>query len=286
MESVRKDIECCFGIIKARFRFLAGKILYTKPEVISAAMKTCVAFHNMCLVYDNLEIDISKWEDVDWEGLDPDVEEEDGDDEDEAEDEAEDEDEDIDDTEYQQMQREYQQIRNPLNENRYHVTEEHIQLNQKEKLKVLLCDHFRWAYKKGEIQWPRNMNPIQKNMVSIPVRRINTELYNALYSRDSFLRVRDSSNRYVVPIGKGLFSRVAYEKNETIANFNGEVITREEYTRRVRAGLGGYAVHLNQKLVLDCKTEFMNNRCMASYANSHRDAFNLATNMPAVPNCR
>ena len=63
--------------------------------------------------------------------------------------------------------------------------------------------------------------------------------------QDSLLRVKNTANQYVVPIGKGLFSRLAYEKNETIANFNGEVITIEEYDRRVIAGLGRNAIHLS-----------------------------------------
>jgi hypothetical protein len=37
VESVRKDVECLFGILKARFRFLRNGIPYHKAPTIEAA---------------------------------------------------------------------------------------------------------------------------------------------------------------------------------------------------------------------------------------------------------
>jgi hypothetical protein len=49
LESCRKDVECTFGIIKARWRSLRSGILYTSPEVIGHAMKPASILHNVLL---------------------------------------------------------------------------------------------------------------------------------------------------------------------------------------------------------------------------------------------
>ena len=52
MESVRKDVECFFGILKARFRFFKHGVEYHDAETIEAAFKTAATFHNMILIFD------------------------------------------------------------------------------------------------------------------------------------------------------------------------------------------------------------------------------------------
>jgi len=72
LESVRKDVECAFGILKIRFRFLRGFVLYQEPTTIEAAFRTAALLHNMLLEWDGLN-------DFHWENIDPDgdLEEED-----------------------------------------------------------------------------------------------------------------------------------------------------------------------------------------------------------------
>ena len=72
LESVRKDVECAFGILKIRFRFLRGFVLYQKAEIIENAFKTAAMLHNMLLEWDGLN-------DFHWENIDPDGEIEDDD---------------------------------------------------------------------------------------------------------------------------------------------------------------------------------------------------------------
>jgi hypothetical protein len=69
VESVRKDVECCFGILKQRWRFfLKGIELHFQPQ-IEAAFFTCCILHNMLLDWDDL---INPWEkNVDWKRLHP-----------------------------------------------------------------------------------------------------------------------------------------------------------------------------------------------------------------------
>jgi hypothetical protein len=70
LESIRKDVECLFGIIKARFRILklpllcSGKNGHEKAQNIFFA---CCMLHNMLLEDDKL----MDWEEqVDWDGVD------------------------------------------------------------------------------------------------------------------------------------------------------------------------------------------------------------------------
>lgn len=65
IESVRKDVECTFGILKARFRFLRNGVEYWDDTLISNAMKTACVLHNMILEFDGLG-------DFNWEEVDPD----------------------------------------------------------------------------------------------------------------------------------------------------------------------------------------------------------------------
>ena len=46
LESVRKDVECTFGILKKRFLFLKNPIQHHFPEKIENAFVTCCALHN------------------------------------------------------------------------------------------------------------------------------------------------------------------------------------------------------------------------------------------------
>ena len=68
LESVRKDIECCFGILKGRFRILKIPVLFQTQAAVDNIFKTCCVIHNMILSFDGLDV---RWEKaVDWNGVD------------------------------------------------------------------------------------------------------------------------------------------------------------------------------------------------------------------------
>jgi hypothetical protein len=69
MASVRKDVECTFGILKQRFRWLKCPIrLFDKNDVDNVFVFCCIV-HNMILRHDGLD---AAWErNIDWEKLDP-----------------------------------------------------------------------------------------------------------------------------------------------------------------------------------------------------------------------
>lgn len=67
VESVRKDVECCFGILKGRFRCLKLPIYYQSKDVIDNIFFTCCILHNILLNVDGYD---SRWEEnVNWKGM-------------------------------------------------------------------------------------------------------------------------------------------------------------------------------------------------------------------------
>ena len=65
LESVRKDKECFFGILKGHFRVLKLRIGYHSQERIGNIFFTCCILHNMLHTFDGMD----KFEEnVDWRG--------------------------------------------------------------------------------------------------------------------------------------------------------------------------------------------------------------------------
>ena len=66
IESVRKDVECCFGILKGRLRCLKLPIFYQSKSVIDNMFFTCCILHNILLNVDGYD---ARWEEkFNWEG--------------------------------------------------------------------------------------------------------------------------------------------------------------------------------------------------------------------------
>ena len=56
VESVRKDIECAFGILKGRFHFFKYCIRFQSVENCDNLFKTFCAIHNLLFKADGLDI--------------------------------------------------------------------------------------------------------------------------------------------------------------------------------------------------------------------------------------
>jgi hypothetical protein len=57
LESIRKDVECTFGILKRRFRILKIPLLYHEVECVDNVFYTCSILHNMLLKWDGLAME-------------------------------------------------------------------------------------------------------------------------------------------------------------------------------------------------------------------------------------
>lgn len=58
-ESVRKDVECSFGILKKRFQFLKNAITWHRKSDIDNAVFSCVILHNMLHEFNGYDV---RWE--------------------------------------------------------------------------------------------------------------------------------------------------------------------------------------------------------------------------------
>lgn len=55
LESVRKDVDCFFGILKERFRTLKLSIPYNNKKDIDNVFFTCCILHNMLHTFDGMD---------------------------------------------------------------------------------------------------------------------------------------------------------------------------------------------------------------------------------------
>jgi hypothetical protein len=69
VESARKDVECFFGIMKARFRLLRNPICIQAFHEIDAVWFSCIILHNMLLEHDGYTTALNT--EAAWEALDP-----------------------------------------------------------------------------------------------------------------------------------------------------------------------------------------------------------------------
>ena len=70
LESMRKDVECTFGILKGRWRILKSGIRHQGVDAVDKIWLTCCVLHNWLLEIDGLN---AKWSEIsmpgsDWEG--------------------------------------------------------------------------------------------------------------------------------------------------------------------------------------------------------------------------
>ena len=289
LESVRKDIECTFGILKARFRLFDQPLRFHKFEQIENAWKTCCILHNMLITY-NCN-DLEDWEkNINWSYIDPYFDTVDG---------AEVEDENVN------TMNDYFAARSPLEvrarnrRNRdppivFDTTDlgsvfcgnnDFDYYNKRQQL----VRHWNFRWRLGLVKWPRRSGVAVRLCMRIPridMRRSDVTRY-ALYSRHSDLLLKYVQAHESPTIGRGLFSHLGYSKGDVIAEFQGVIMTREEYDDDAAAnGSGGYCVALNHGRVLQCFTSCMNGECLASLANCARGCINVTTNQNAVFNCK
>ena len=100
-------------------------------------------------------------------------------------------------------------------------------------------------------------------------------------------RARDPvTGWFSVPLQLGLFASALFKKKDFIAPFRGDLISLEEAEHRTAAGQGGYQIRVSRTLVLDCFRTSRDLLCMASFANSSHNLWNLATDAKAQNNAK
>lgn len=284
LESVRKDVECTFGMLKNRFRYFLNPIQHHKFDTIDAAWKCSCILHNMILSYNGK--DILEWErSIDWENINPDVEHEEDNYDEEAATEVEDLDEDFIDEEFYSV-----------SESRCGEGPTHMMLRGREfvacshydhdALQNALVTHFIHQYKLGLAQWSSRSDVGLRHRLRVPRLPpcLQSEYRVALYVKPSDLRVRDTNET----IGDGLFSCLSYKKDEVIAEFHGRECWISQITEllETQPQRGYYCIRTREGRVFDTYDNYISRHCLASYANDAFNCLNLSTMQHASCNCR
>jgi len=281
VESIRKDVECFFGILKQRWRFFKNGIEYHSSGVIDAAFNTCCIINNMILLYNGNDVlDNEEY----WLKLDTELREED-----------------CIVTGHSDAQVEYDVI------NKEKVIIDMLSLprtkhllrkgkswnshdqEQHPELRKHLMESFRYQYRYlGDLKWPRNMNPTVKHNIPDFMQRVDDSVYSNLYVKPSNYRALSTDGSYNKNIGNGLYSTMKFNKDDKIGSFVGDKISVEEYHQRSLAGHGGYAIKLNNDYIFDCYNFKESCKCsMANTANGLQEYGIVNTNnKKANNNCK
>jgi hypothetical protein len=280
LESVRKDVECTFGILKSRFRYLRNGLDCTTREKANNIIKTCAILHNMLLTYDGLD-EFTWQKNTNWDKEDPNMSD--------------------DDLYYHQPSA--MNVDNLTNQVRSHHAPLVVDTtpmgrrwkgnrrSEYEPLRKALVMHLYYQWMYGQLDWPMRFSPRAKKLH--PMKRIgalmNDVVLKSLYEKRADIVLLENGLHY--DVGKGLFSSMllpSAPNGVKLCSFKGDYITKQEYDRRVAAGRGGYCLLTDRKgndRYLDCYRMMLRKTCLASKANTALNAFNLSTQSAAVNNC-
>ena len=286
LESVRKDVENFFGMLKPRWRFFRNGIAYHNREFIGKAFKVGCCLHNMILIHDQVTgIQTTKWETVDWEQLDPEADDSVDVDDDDLND-------DVENTIEEHMEESVLLVESvaPLQNTSSQAEAVTVfGINESKRLlKAALMKSFSIQWILGKLRWPARFD--SKRKAAMPLDRATMELHRALYTMDSNLRRLDeATNEYTIPIrGKGLFSKIMYKKDEPIISFIGTVRTQQKYMEicETEPWRKAYSIAFSTNGdVLDCYDHYSKGLCLASYTDSPKKCFNIGTGKAAMANC-
>jgi hypothetical protein len=277
-ESTRKDVECFFGVLKARFWYLRNGVRYHSAKIIESSFRTAAILHNILLEYDGLRnecLDSTEESDY-WLNLNPDLTDE------QLVDLSDNEAEASDDNSAEDARPMPAGARNNI----YDMFQLDTHLDYFPNtisippgsplayLRDKLVIHFSHQYLLGDVWWPKSMQrkiATHRPPILSLDHRVLAMSFAALYHKPSQLVAIDSNRQtYTSPTGEGLYSSISYKENDVIAVYVGEEINDIELARRDLLGKGGYCHYMSADRHYDCYDSYKAGKCMASYANSTR----------------
>lgn len=152
LESLRKDVECLFGILKSRWRILRNPVVFHKLVDIENIMYCCCILHNLLISADGID---TAWEDdVAWDNLEPD----DDVDEDAA----------VDVQVVAEAMDANVVIGSPLPDVVDAISEVNsLCMRFYDRKKRILVTHFLQWYNKGLLCWPKNMGVVKRGLLPL-----------------------------------------------------------------------------------------------------------------------
>ncbi len=303
LESVRKDVECFFGVAKSRWWFLRHGSRMEDPVVTENAFRMAAILHNMLLAYDGLMTECGNNTEEFWSNLCP-----------------------IDEDEVVAVVDEVVVVENssgsiecsephpslPVGsslessaaDESNHRHEPHIiTMFELESAKTALrrgthfranscfttlrnqlVNHFHFQYLYGDIWWPRaKLRGLQLPPIDLRVAKLSMD---KLYHAESTIVPR-SAEIYNLSCGQGLFSDISYCRGDIIAFFNGSFIDEAKKNEISNPEELKYVIKVVDNLYLNCYAEFKRGLCKASYANSSFHAVSVNNSRhPAHENCK
>jgi hypothetical protein len=276
LESIRKDVECFYGILKNRFRFCIGPIEVRDYEVVEAAFQCCTMIHNMILEFDKeFHAECSLWEDINWERLPPDISDEDIENMLEAA------------KENREEETSIPFLSTPESAEGAIVLTANNKLDY-HKLKELLITSFTQQFQMGQVYWPTRFEGWQRDALALQriQRRLDAECFHALYgAMSTCVGYNPATNAIDLPLGEGLFSTLSYHIDDVIAEFRGEFINHAQYMERRVARRARFILKCRNNLYLDCMENRYKGICKASLSNSPYYA-NKADGTQCIANCK
>jgi hypothetical protein len=260
MESVRKDVERTFGILKKRFAFLKIRNQYHDGMLIQEAMHSCCALHNMLLTFDESYNNVN-WDVIDRAG--------------EGDEEA---------IERERTGDIYEEVHEEIEisqpgsglgivpPTRGAAEIRYVSRHHQILLKALIA-HFKFSFERDSVVWSSGFSVSQR--LNFPMKKKGkSNIHNCLYRAPASIVGADPlTGLYTQDVGMGLYSTRAYRKGEKIAMFIGrEFKTTAEYAEYLRdhPDWCGYAIGIPGGAMLDCYHH--RHECYASLANSFRFA--------------
>ena len=276
IESVRKDVECTFGILKNRFRILKNPFQHHSLDLMEDVFVVCGMIHNVLLIVDN------KWEsriveecaDVFDDIIDSDPTFENG------------------EGDGPLLYDNENALVSTLDGNQNMIgldaesseTSYQSWINFDEKVKSLV-KHFCHCYNYGELRWMRTLPDGSKGFVRVGQRKIG---YNGVLDRLLLMKLDEINNPGSVSysptlfigkskyrslistrsIGLGLFTRIDIPSGNEICRYIGERTSKEKYEEDARQGFSHYCIMISQSEYYNCYQQAKIGLCKASFANS------------------
>lgn len=150
LESLRKDVECLFGILKSRWRILRNPVVFHDFLDIENIMFCCCILHNLLISADGID---TAWEnDIAWDTLEPDADV--------------DEDAVVDAPVVEEADIVIDAIGAPLPLVIDAISEVNsLSMRFYDRKKKILVTHFLQWYNRGLLCWPKNMGVVKRGLL-------------------------------------------------------------------------------------------------------------------------
>ena len=262
---IHEDVDEVFNSMKARWRVILSRHFCSfDRRLVQDVIYSCCILNNMSVFYDELD-------DVNWADISPNID---------------------DDDIY--LRNIYQKAIDDTIHDVIILKDSNIireyrskYLSHYNKLKSDLVVSFGHQFMYNMICWPR-VGFGEWKMRQVVKIKLQKDKYVPLYVKESTMKygVEDGNGSlsYVGDCGKGLFCTRLIKKGEHIATFKGLFQKLTPLQVKVMSKRNSYLLNYKKGNYLNCKKKRQEKECLASYANTARNAWDTVRNRLAKNN--